>query len=115
MGRGPVDMGKVNVILVAGHYDWADRKAVNMIDQRVLYAKPEGAGDPKWLTIPYMLLVQQGEDYHSFVEKKSIAIRKKHGPTVILTPGPEQYTVQTINIKDMNRLSQMVHMGIKVR
>jgi hypothetical protein len=108
-------MGKINVILLAGDYDWADRKAVNMIDQRVLYAKPEGAGDPKWLTIPYMLLIQEGKDYHTFIEKKSKDIRKKHGPTVILTPGPQTYTVQTINIKQLNRLSQMIQTGIKIR
>jgi hypothetical protein len=103
-----------NVVLMDGDYDQSDKDLLVRLQHKVFYGKRPGGEDIPWLNNYLILLCPEGEDYHEFMDRKTIWLQKNHGPTILISPGPLQNTptVPHVDMSNFQRLSNMLNMGV---
>ena len=103
-----------NIIVMDGDYDQTDQEVISRIGQRIFFARRPGGEDIPWLPNRLILLCPEGEDYHEFVDRKSVWLQKNHGPTIVISPRPLEntLTVPHVDMSNFQRLAILLNMGI---
>lgn len=106
-----------NVVITDGEYGESDKALLARITQKVFFARKAGGEDIPWLPNRLILLCPEEEDYHTFVDRKSVWLQKNHGPTIVISPRPleNSTTVPCVDMSNFQRLAILLNMGVELK